>query len=182
MPPLTIARDRATLRRLLRAERLGTWAASALLIGAATSILLLIGLGHVSDGSPCIGMLGLGLITIGFAARSISRSIELHTIAVRLSQLVARPDLIVWIYEQRHGHGSRTTSNIYVCSRRGERLHLTVRGARRDQAIALLERLAPDAPRGFSRARDAAFERDPLSVAGEPVPRLSSPDLVTTGA
>ena len=165
MSPEQVERDRATLHRIVGAERWRVWVAIGFLVALGSPMLVAAALGRAGHGSDRVAAIVLGILATGLAAGFAARQLRLREIARRLTELAARPDLIVWIYEQELRYGSRTISNIYVCSRRGERLRVLAPGPHRDEAIELLGRLAPDAPRGFSRARDAAFQRDPLSVA-----------------
>jgi hypothetical protein len=161
MPPHSIDRDRARLRTLLVHElRRGVFLIGLLIaIGGPLAIVVVLGrAGHASDR---VAAISIGTLALALAAGNATRLLRMSATARRLCELAARPDLIVWIYEQELADGS----HIYVCSRRGERLAITAQGARRDDVVALLARLVPRAPRGFSRARDAAFEQDPLSVA-----------------
>lgn len=165
MTPEQVARDRATLRHIVGAECWRSWTLIGCLVAVGAPLLVAVTLGRAGHGSDRVAAIVLGVLSTGLAAGFAARQLRLREVAQRLADLAARPNLIVWIYEQELRYGSRTISNIYVCSRRGERLRILTLGPHRDLAIELLGRLAPDAPRGFSRARDAAFQRDPLSVA-----------------
>ena len=140
--------DRDALVRLATADVRRGWIPIAVLGAVGASLLAALR----SDTSA----ITIAALSLAAAAALAVRQLEAHRAATRLIRLLERPDLIVWIYRER--------DIIYVCSRRGERLRLAVHGAQQDLALGLLARLAPRVTQGFTIARDAAFDRDPLSV------------------
>jgi hypothetical protein len=165
MSPDQIERYRASFDRIVAADRWRDGLIAGCLIAIGAPLMSAVLLGRAGHGSDRVAAVVLGALTLGLGAGFVARQLRLRAVGIRLWELAARPDLIVWIYEQKRSHGGRTICNIYVCSRRGERLRLTAQGRRRREVLGLLAGLAPRAPRGFSPAREAAFERDPLSVA-----------------
>lgn len=162
MRPHSIDRARDLLTRWIVAEQRRGWAPVAVLAVVGVAFVGALALDVAGAGSSRFSAVAVAIVSISAALALAVRRLEQGGGGRRLVDLLARPDLIVWIYED--AAAGRGEPYIYVCSRRGERLRVPVPATRCDQALELLVRIAPAAPRGYSPKRDAAFERDPLSV------------------